>query len=87
MVDFVLRNLCYYYASFRPHRKCFYNFVLYGNGKLDLEFVQGRAEKCVGSSKICPKKVHISEADIAEKNNRTTSFGVFICRHIYLCKQ
>ena len=36
------------------------------------------------------KKVHISEAEIAEENNRTTSFGekgLFICRHICLCKQ
>ena len=34
--------------------------------------------------------VHISQAEIAEENNRTTSFGeksLFICRHIYLCKQ
>ena len=34
--------------------------------------------------------VHISKAEIANENNRTTSFreiGSFICRHIYLCKQ
>ena len=46
-------------------------------------------ETCT-SNKICPKKVYISEAEIAEKNNRTTSFGekdLFICGHIYLCKQ
>ena len=39
---------------------------------------------------ICPKKVHMSEAKIAEENNRTTSFGekgLFICKHIHLCKQ
>ena len=33
--------------------------------------------------------VHISWAEIAEENNVTTSFGekgLFICRHIYLCK-
>ena len=32
--------------------------------------------------------VHI-KAEIAEENNVTTSFGekgLFICRHIYLCK-
>ena len=36
------------------------------------------------------KKVHISEAEIAEENNRTMGFGdkgLFLCRHIYLCKQ
>ena len=39
-----------------------------------------------------PKSVfemaHISQAKIAEENNRTTGFGekcLFICRHIYLC--
>ena len=34
--------------------------------------------------------VHISKAKIAEENDRTTSFrekSLFICRHIYLCKQ
>ena len=33
--------------------------------------------------------VHISLAEIAKENNITTSFGekgLFICRHIYLCK-
>ena len=68
----------------------FLYFDLYGHRKLDLEFVHGRAEKCVGSNKICPKKVHISETEIAEENNRTMSFeekGLFICRDIYLCKQ
>ena len=33
--------------------------------------------------------VHIPQAEIAEENNVTTSFGekaLFICRHIYLCK-
>ena len=36
------------------------------------------------------KKVRISEAEIAEENNRTMSFGekgLFICRLVYLCKQ
>ena len=65
IVDFVLINLCYYYAPFRPHRKCFDYFVLYGHGKSDLDFVHGRAEKCVSGNMICPKKVHISEAEIA----------------------
>ena len=49
----VLRNLCYYYALPRPHRKCSY-FVQYGHGKLDLRFVHGRAEKCVGGNKNLP---------------------------------
>ena len=34
--------------------------------------------------------VHISKAEIAEQNDKTTSFRekcLFICRHIYLCKQ
>ena len=34
--------------------------------------------------------VHISKAEIAEENDRTTSFrekSLFICRHIYLHKQ
>ena len=53
-------------------------------------FAHGRAEKCVGSNKICPKKVYLLEDEIPEKNNRTTSFGekgLFICGHIFLCKQ
>ena len=36
---------------------------------------------------ICPQKVHISEAEIAEENNSFGEKGLFICRHIYLCKQ
>ena len=39
---------------------------------------------------MCSKKVYISEAEIAEDNNRTTSFGekgLFICGHIHLGKQ
>ena len=79
IVDFVLRNLCYCYAPFRPHRECFYYLVLYGHGKSDLEFVHGRAGKCVGSNMICPKKMPISEAEIAEENNRTTSCGEKVC--------
>ena len=50
----------------------------------------GRAGKCVGSNIISPKKVHISEAEITEENNRTTTFGekgLFIYRHIHLCEQ
>ena len=31
----------------------FLYFGLYGHGKLDLKFVHGRAEKSVGSNKIC----------------------------------
>ena len=50
-------------------------FDLYGHGKLDLKYVHGRAEKCVGSNKICPNMLHISEAETAKENNRTTSFG------------
>ena len=68
----------------------FLYFDLYGHGKLDLKFVHGKAEKCVGSNKICLNKVYISEDEIAEENNRTTSFGekgLFICRHIYLGEQ
>ena len=64
-----------------------YVFNLYGHGKLDLKFVHGRAKKSVGSNKICPEKVYTSEAEIAEENNRTTSFGengLFSCGHIYL---
>ena len=66
---------------------CFFN--LYCNGKLDLKFVHGRAEKYVGGNKICPKKVHTSEAETAEENNRT-SFRKkvsFRCRHISLSEQ
>ena len=64
----------------------FLYFNLHGHGKLDFTFVHGSAEKCVGSNKICPNKLHISVAEIDEENNRTTSFGEkgsFICRHIY----
>ena len=73
-----------------PIENVFLYFDLYGHGKLDLEFIHGRVEKCVGSNTICQKKVHISEAEIAEENNRTMGFGdkgLFLCRHIYLCKQ
>ena len=34
--------------------------------------------------------VHKSKTEIAEENDRTTSFrekSLFICRYIYLCKQ
>ena len=40
-----------------------------------VKFFHSRTKKCVGSNKICPEKVYISVAEIAEKNNRTTSFG------------
>ena len=43
--NFVLRNLCCYYAPFRLHRY----FVLSGYGKLDFRFVHSRDEKCVGN--------------------------------------
>ena len=59
---------------------------MYGYEKLDLKFVHGRAEECVGSNKICQKKEYISEAEIVEENNRTTSSGeksLFICGYIY----
>ena len=68
----------------------FLYFDLYNHGKLDLKFVHGRAEKCVRSNKICSKRVYISEAEITEESNRTTSLGekgLFICGHIYLGKQ
>ena len=42
------------------------------------------------ATRFVQKRVYISEADIAEENNRTTSFGekgLFICDHIYLGKQ
>ena len=69
---------------------CSYIFYLPGHGKLDLEFVHGGVEKCVGSSRICPKKgVHIT-GKIVEENNRTMSFrekGLFVSGHIYLGKQ
>ena len=72
-----------------PIENVFLHFDLYGHRKLGLEFVHGRAEKCVGSNNTCPKKVYISEVEIAEENNRTMSSGEkgFTCRHIYLCKQ
>ena len=50
-----------------PIGNVFLYFDLYGHGKLNLKFAHGRGEKCVGSSKICPKKVYISEAEIAEE--------------------
>ena len=43
----------------------------------------GGAEKCVDM-------LHISVAEIAEENNLPRVFAeicLFICRHIYLCKQ
>ena len=62
----------------------FLYFDLCGHGKLDLKFVHGRAEKKVGSNKICQIKVYISKAEIGEESNRE---GWFISRHIYLGKQ
>ena len=65
-------------------------FKLYGRGKLDLKLVHGMAEKQVRGKKISPRKVHTSEAEIAEENNKTASFrenDMFICRHICLGKQ
>ena len=50
------------------------------------KLVHGKGEKRVGSSKMCPNKMYISESEIAEENNRTTSFGekgLLICGHIY----
>ena len=50
--------------------------------KLDLRFVHG-------GPKSVSEMVHISQAEIVEENNVTMSFGekgLFICRHIYLCK-
>ena len=38
----------------------------YGYGKSDLRFVHGRAEKCI---EMCIEMLHISKAEIAEKNN------------------
>ena len=71
-----------------PIGNVIYYFVLVVHGKSELESVHCMAEKCVGSNMICPKKVDISEAEIAEEYNRTKSFGekgfFFICRH---CKQ
>ena len=73
-----------------PIGNVFLYLDLYGHEKLDLEFVHGRP-KSVLEAKIClQQKVYISEAEIAEKNNRTMSFGekdLFICGHLYLCKQ
>ena len=43
------------------------HFYLYGHGKLDLKFVHGMAEKCVGRNKVCPTKVHMSQAKITEE--------------------
>ena len=88
--NFILRKFALFVLALDPIENVFLYFDLYGHGKLDCEFVHGRAEKCVGSNKICPKRCTYQEAEIAEENNRTMSFGVkglFICRHIYLCKQ
>ena len=49
-------------SSLDPHRKQLCYFVPYGHGKLDLRFVHGRTEKCI-------EMLHISKAEIAEKNN------------------
>ena len=71
-------------------KNIFSYFDMYGHGKLELKFVHGRADQCVGSNKICPNMLHISEAEITEENNRTTSFeenGLFIYGHIYSGEQ
>ena len=68
----------------------FLYFNLYGHEKLDLKFVHGSSERCAGSNKICPNKLHISDVEIAEENNRTASFGekgLFIWGNIYSDEQ
>ena len=70
------------YALLKPHWKWLCYFVLCSHGKLDLRFILGRDEKCIGNG------AHIGRN--REENNITMSFGercLFICRHIYLCKQ
>ena len=53
-------------------------------------FVHGRVKSVLEATRFVEKKVYISEAEIAEENNRTMTFeekGLFTCRHVYLCKQ
>ena len=52
-----------------------YVFLTHGYGKLDLKFVHGWTEIEFRSNEISLKKVYTSEAKVAEKNRRTTSFG------------
>ena len=66
-------------------RNVFLYFDLYGHGKLDLKFVHGKLEVTRFIQKRCTYL-----AEIAEENNRITSFGengLFIRKHIYLGKQ
>ena len=61
-------------------KNVFLCLIIYGHRKLDLKFVHGRAEI----------EVYTSEAEIAEENSRTMSFGkkgLFTCGHIYFDKQ
>ena len=65
-------------------------FILYDHGKLDLKFVPRKGRKVAWKQKGLFKKVYTSEAEIADENNRTTSFGengLFSCGHICFGKQ
>ena len=67
----------------------FLYFDLYGHGKLDLKFIMAGSNSKSEATKFVQKRCTYL-AEIAEENNRTTSFGekgFCICRHIYLGKQ
>ena len=57
----------------------FLYFDLYGHGKLDLKFVLGRAEKVCWKQQDLSNNLHISEGEIAEEDNRTTSLEKKVC--------
>ena len=54
-------------------------FILYGQGKLDLKFLYGRAKKWFGSNKVCPNNVYTSEAEIPEENSRPRGLEKMVC--------
>ena len=54
-------------------------FDLYRHGNLDFKFVFDRAKSVLEATRFVQRKVYISEAEIAEENNRTTSYGEKVC--------
>ena len=63
MVDQAREGLCY---QIELNVLKMFSRILYGHGKLDLRFVHGGPEKCVGSKKVYPKKVYTSEVEAVE---------------------
>ena len=67
---------------------CF--FILYRHGSETLSLFMAGPESRLEATRFIKKSVYISEAEIAEENSGTTSFGengLFSCGHICFGKQ